>query len=152
MLTEFRPLRVRRKDRLVDPTTVLNNCWVPDQLKARQDLAELSWAWEPYSYRASSTARAHSRLRQSPRRGRAWAWTVCLTLNDIQNSLQLILFRMHKYKQMGMPGCISSPLYSTADQTRPSQARPDSRCHRISEQASVGHTRNNNLANWPILA
>lgn len=30
---------------------------------------------------------------------------------------------MHKYKQMGMPDCISSSLHSTPVQTRPGQAR-----------------------------
>lgn len=50
------------------------------------------------------------------------------------------------------------PVHSTPLQSRPGQDRPDSqldansRCHRISKQASVGYTRNNNLANWPILA
>ncbi|KAL7740139.1 hypothetical protein ACLKA6_015973 [Drosophila palustris] len=53
----------------------------------------------------------HSVLRQFPRGSRGHGGDggdggdrSCLTLNDIQNSLQLILFRMHKYKQMGMPG------------------------------------------------
>lgn len=38
-----------------------------------------------------------------------------LTLNDIQNSLQLILFRMHKYKQMGMPVAVAFPALFRGD-------------------------------------
>lgn len=116
MLTEFRPLRVRRKDRLVDPTTVLNNCWVPGQGKrgkARPDQAEPG----NHIHIAPHLQPEHIPVCDS-RLEDELGPALCLTLNDIQNSLQLILFRMHKYKQMGMPDCISTPLHSSPDQAR----------------------------------
>jgi len=85
--------------------------WPKEQLPTGLTTVEQR-PWEPYSYRASSTVE-HSILRQFARGSREHGGdrgdrgdrgaVCCLTLNDIQNSLQLILFRMHKYKQMGMP-------------------------------------------------
>lgn len=138
-------------------STELHNCWTETQRP-----------WEPYSYRASSTVE-HSILRQFPRGsrgdrgdGRDRGAVCCLTLNDIQNSLQLILFRMHKYKQMGMPrkrGHNPGPLtsFSCPDSRLPTPTPTSTparspTCYDIRDEASASYTRNNNLTNWPILA
>lgn len=121
-------------------------------------------AWEPYSYRESSSQPQHSVLRHFPRIANPRASAAGLTLNDIQNSLQLILFRMHKYKQMGMPAAVTFPSFSFSPvpNSRPILLhskflfyKAELHGHgssRISGGASADCTRNNNLTNWPILA
>lgn len=118
-----------------------------------------SWSslWEPYPYRRISQPEniPFCDIFQGSR-------TRGLTLNDIQNSLQLILFRMHKYKQMGMPVAVAFPasilLHCEEAVFLGSSVPgflgpcPGSGSSRISDEASADCTRNNNLANWAILA